>query len=33
MSPENIIPQCNFCNKFYGDKFVFDRQGRIVESL
>ena len=33
MSPENIIPQCNYCNKFYGDKFVFDRMGRVVEAL
>lgn len=33
MSPDNIIPQCNYCNKFYGDKFVFDRMGRVVESL
>jgi len=33
MSSENIIPQCNYCNKFYGEKFVFDRCGRVVESL
>ena len=33
MSPDNIIPQCQYCNKFYGDKFVFDRMGRVVEAL
>lgn len=33
MSPENIIPQCNYCNKYYGDKYVFDRMGRIVDKL
>jgi hypothetical protein len=33
MSPENIIPQCNYCNKFYGDRFVFDRFGRTIKEL
>ena len=33
MSMGNIIPQCNFCNKHYGNKYVFDRMGRVVESL
>lgn len=32
MSPENIIPQCQYCNKFYGDKHIFDRQGRITHT-
>ena len=30
MSAENIIPQCNFCNKFYLDKYIFDKQGRVM---
>lgn len=27
--PENIIPQCQFCNKTYKDDFVFDNKGRV----
>lgn len=33
MSMGNIIPQCNFCNKHYGNKYVFDRMGRVVERI
>ncbi len=26
---ENIIPQCQYCNKSYKDDFVFDEKGRV----
>ena len=26
---ENIIPQCQFCNRAYRDDFVFDDKGRV----
>ena len=28
---ENIIPQCQLCNKYYSDKYYFDDNGRIVK--
>ena len=27
--PENIIPQCQFCNRAYRGDFVFDDKGRV----
>lgn len=27
--PENLIPQCQFCNRAYKDNFVFDNKGRV----
>jgi hypothetical protein len=33
MSTGNIIPQCNFCNKHYSNKAVFDRYGRVTKWL
>lgn len=33
MSMGNIIPQCNFCNKHYGNSYVFDRFGRVIEKI
>lgn len=30
LSIDNIIPQCQYCNKAYKDKFMFDENGRIV---
>ncbi len=29
LSLDNTIPQCQLCNKFYLDKFIFDDKGRI----
>ena len=26
----NIIPQCNFCNRTYKNNFVFDKKGRVI---
>ncbi len=28
--PENIIPQCQFCNQAYRNDFVFDEKGRAT---
>ena len=28
-NPENIIPQCQFCNRAYRRDFVFDARGRV----
>ena len=28
-SPNNIIPQCQFCNRTYRRDFVFDNKGRV----
>lgn len=33
MSVGNIIPQCNFCNKHYGNRYIFDRMGRVIETI
>ena len=33
MSVGNIIPQCNYCNKHYGNDYVFDRLGRVIEKI
>ena len=30
LSSENIIPQCNVCNKKYKNNFVFDKNGMVV---
>ena len=30
---ENIIPQCQHCNKFYKDRFEFDEEGRVVKQI
>ena len=27
--PDNILPQCQFCNKAYKNDFVFDNKGRV----
>ena len=27
--PDNIIPQCQFCNRSYRSDFVFDERGRV----
>ena len=27
--PDNIIPQCQFCNRSYKSDFVFDDKGRV----
>ena len=27
--PDNILPQCQFCNQGYKDDFVFDDRGRV----
>lgn len=29
MSEENIIPQCQKCNRAYRDFWVFDERGRV----
>lgn len=29
MSNDNIIPQCSYCNKLYGNRFVFDKLGNV----
>jgi len=29
MTPENIIPQCQFCNRAYRNFWVFDKKGRV----
>jgi hypothetical protein len=26
---DNIIPQCQYCNRAYLDDFVFDKKGRV----
>ncbi len=28
-NPDNIIPQCQFCNRSYKSDFVFDEKGRV----
>ena len=30
---ENCIPQCQICNQHYKNKYVFDKQGRIIKNL
>lgn len=29
LTPENTMPQCDYCNSVYQDKFVFDDFGRV----
>jgi hypothetical protein len=29
MSNNNIIPQCSYCNQYYGNRFVFDNFGNV----
>lgn len=27
---DNVIPQCQYCNRTYRDNFIFDRDGRVM---
>jgi hypothetical protein len=31
LTDDNVIPQCQICNKSYKDKFIFDNRGRVVD--
>jgi len=31
LSLENMIPQCEECNRAYLDKFIFDGNGRVSD--
>jgi hypothetical protein len=31
LTPKNVIPQCDECNRAYRDWFVFDGSGRVID--
>ena len=33
LSYANCIPQCDYCNGIYGDRFVFDQDGNIKQQI
>ena len=33
MNMENIIPQCQYCNQTYGDRFIHNDYGQIVKQI
>ena len=33
LSYNNVIPQCQFCNQRYKDKYVFDKRGQTIRLL